>query len=159
MGSAVEQELLGLLPWAESVPQAIEKAKQERKLILACIRSEFDSRKTIFFEQILLAAVLTDPDILHLVRQRFVPVRVNCPPFAYTVSDAGRAVGTDPVAPLGISLKDAKATALVASDAGRTLASITNMGTFDRDRILRFLPGALAKTAPLQSEVDPWKLG
>src|SRR5207249_2997672 len=103
-------------------------------------------------------AVLTDPDILHLVRQRFVPVRVNCPPFAYTVSDAGRAVGTDPVAPLGISLKDAKATALVASDAGRTLASITNMGTFDRDRILRFLLGALAKTAPLQSEVDPWKL-
>ena len=77
MGSAVEQELLGLLPWAESVPQAIEKAKQERKLILACIRSEFDSRKTIFFEQILLAAVLTDPDILHLVPQRFVPVLVD----------------------------------------------------------------------------------
>ena len=91
-GGSVERELLGLLPWAGSVPEAVDRARAEGKLVLACVRSQFDPAKTSFLEQMLLAAVLADPDVLALVSRRFVPVRVNGNPAVYTM-DAGQAGG------------------------------------------------------------------
>ena len=145
-GGSVERELLASITWAGSVPEAVRRARAEGKLVLACVRSEFDPQKTSFLEQILLAAVLADPDVLALVIRRFVPVRVSGNPALYTM-DAGRPGAKDPLAGLGTSIRDEKATALVVSDGERRVAGLTNIGTFDRDLVLRLLQGALARAA------------
>ncbi len=105
----------------------------------------------------LLAAVLADPDVLALVTRRFVPVRVSGNPAVYTM-DAGRPGASDPLAELGTSIRDEKATALVVSDGERRVASLTNIGTFDRDLVLRFLQGALARVGGLPPGGDAWSL-
>ena len=106
------------------------------------VRSHPQADKTSFFEQVLLAAALADPDVLALVSRHFVPVRINVHPAAYTM-EADMQGASDPFAELGTSLKDEKATALVASDGQRRVASLTNIGTFDRDLVLRLLLGAV----------------
>ncbi len=156
-GGAVERELLGLLPWAGSVPEAVARARAEGKLVLVCVRSQFDPAKTSFLEQMLLAAVLADPDVLALVSRRFVPVRVNGNPAVYTM-EAGQAQAEDPLDELGTSLRDEKATALVVSDGERRIASLTNIGTFDRDLVLRFLLGALARVGGPPPAGDAWAM-
>ena len=105
----------------------------------------------------LLAAVLADPDVLALVTRRFVPVRVSGNP-ALSTMDAGRPGASDPLAELGTSIRDEKATALVVSDGERRVASLTNIGTFDRDLVLRFLQGALARVGGLPPGGDAWSL-
>ncbi len=158
-GATVERELLNLFTWADSVPEAVRKARAEGKLVLACVRSEFDPSKTSYFEQVLLATVLADPDVLRLVRRHFVPVRVSVNPAELTMDD-GRPRGADPLAGLGVSLRDAKPTALVISDGERRIAALTNMGTFDRDLVLRLLLRALAgRAAPAVAPAgDAWAL-
>ena len=158
-GAGIERELLGLFPWAESVPEAIRRARAEGKLILACVRSHPEPNKTSFFEQVLLVAALADPDILALVLRRFVPVRVNVHPAVYTM-DREMEGAKDPFTELGTSLKDEKATALVVSDGNRRVASLTNIGTFDRDVVLRLLLGAVGRAGVPTSVVhgDAWSL-
>ena len=146
-----------MIPWAGSVPEAVHRARAEGKLVIACVRSEFDPQKTSFLEQMLLAAVLADPDVLALVTRRFVPVRVSGNPALYTM-DAGRPGASDPLAELGTSIRDEKATALVVSDGERRVASLTNIGTFDRDLVLRFLQGVLARVGGLLPGGDAWSL-
>ena len=41
-----------------------DRRRADGKLILACVRSHPQADKTSFFEQVLLAAVLADPDVL-----------------------------------------------------------------------------------------------
>ncbi len=158
-GASIERELLSLFPWAESVPEAVRKARADGKLVLACVRSHPQAEKTSFLEQVLLTAVLADPDVLSLVSKRFVPVRVNVHPAAYTM-DAEMPGAANPFAELGTSLKDVKATALVVSDGERRVASLTNIGTFDRDLVLRLLLGALNRAGAQAPEgnADPWSL-
>ena len=158
-GAAIEKELLALFPWAESVPEAVRQARADGKLVLACVRSHPQAEKTSFLEQVLLTAVLADPDVLSLVSKRFVPVRVNVNPAAYTMN-AAMPDTTNPLAELGTSLKDVKATALVVSDGDRRIASLTNIGTFDRDLVLRLLLGALNRAgAPApEAKGDAWSL-
>jgi hypothetical protein len=158
-GGAIEQELLRLFAWAESVPQAIRRARAEKKLVLVCVRSHPQADKTSFFEQVLLAAVLADPDVLALVSRRFVPVRVNIHPAAYTM-ETEMPGAADPFAELGTSLKDEKATALVVSDGARRIASLTNIGTFDRDLVLRLLLEAIdrAGDSTTDGHGDGWSL-
>ena len=157
-GAAIEKELLALFPWAESVPEAVRQAHADGKLVLACVRSHPQPEKTSFLEQVLLTAVLADPDVLSLVSKRFVPVRVNVNPAAYTMN-AAMPDTNNSLAELGTSLKDVKATALVVSDGDRRVASLTNIGTFDRDLVLRLLLGALNRAgAPApQGKVDAWR--
>jgi tetratricopeptide (TPR) repeat protein len=145
-GAAVERELLDLFTWADSIPAAVRKARAEGKLVLACVRSEFQPEKTSYLEQMLLAAVLADPDVRALIARRFVPVRVNVNP-AEVPMDDGKPRAADPLTGLGLSLRDAKPTALVISDGERLLAALTNMGTFDRDLVLRLLLGTTAQGA------------
>ncbi len=156
-GAAVERDLLKLFTWADSVPEAVRKARAERKLVLACVRSEFDPTKTSYLEQVLLAAVLADPDVMPLVWQHFVPVRVCVNPAEVTMDD-GRPGRADPLAGLGTSLRETKPTALVISDGERRIAALTNMGTFDRDLVLRLLFEALARgPAPAAAPpATPW---
>src|SRR5262249_31131688 len=134
-GAAVERDLLKLFTWADSIPEAVRKARAEGKLVLACLRSEFDPKKSSYLEQVLLATVLTDPDVIRLVWRHFVPVRVSVNPAEVTMDDGNRRV-EDPLAGLGTSLRDTKPTALVISDGERRIAALTNMGTFDRDLVL-----------------------
>ncbi len=123
------------------------------------MRSHPQADKTSFFEQVLLAAALADPDVLALVSRHFVPVRVNVHPAAYTMEKDMQGAA-DPFAELGTSLKDEKATALVASDGQRRVASLTNIGTFDRDLVLRLLLGAVTRTGGPKPEGqgDAWSL-
>jgi hypothetical protein len=156
-GRKVEKDLLALFPWAKSVDQAVERARRERKLILACVRSHYDSEKTTYLEQMLLAAMLSEPDVHTLIQARFVPVRVSYPPWVATLKQ-GHGDNNDPLLGLGISAKEAKATALIVSDGKSVVARLTNLGTFDRDLALKFLLGALAGAHAPEGLNDPWKL-
>jgi hypothetical protein len=156
-GAKVEKALLALFPWTDSVGQAIERARREKKLILACVRSHYDSEKTSYLEQMLLAAMLSDPDVHTLIQERFVPVRVCYPPWVATI-EQGSGDNSDPLTPLGLLAREAKATALIVSDGKSAVARLTNLGTFDRDLALKFLLDALAGTRPPDGVDDPWKL-
>ena len=57
-GGKLERELLGLLPWAESVAEAIAQARREKKLVLAVVRSHYTADGTTFLEQMLMVAIL-----------------------------------------------------------------------------------------------------
>lgn len=141
-GGMLEDALLNLIPWTDDVPRAIGRACAEHKLVLVCVRANVERWKTTFLEQMLMASALADPDVLALIEARFVPIRVCGHPAEYTME--GAAVDRrDPLAPLGTSLRDERPTALVVSDGKRRIAGIRNLGTFDRDLILRFLQDAL----------------
>jgi tetratricopeptide (TPR) repeat protein len=155
-GGEVERELLALFPWAPSAAAAVEQAGRENKLVLALVRSEFDAGKSTYLEQVLLAAVLADPDVRTLIRERFVPVRVTAHPFAITMAGAGPA-GQDPLVELGTSVPEAKPTALVVSNGKSVIVRMANIGTADRDLTLRFLLIAVAKLPPPEGEKGPWK--
>jgi tetratricopeptide (TPR) repeat protein len=159
MMAGPEADLLKLLPWEDTVPAALERARGEGKLVLASVRSHPQPDKTTFAEQVLLAAVLADPDVQTLVLQRFVPVRVSYTPVTYVAAVDGHAPRFDVLAGLGTTTADVKAPALVVSDAaGNLVARLTSIGTFDRDLTLRFLLGSLARAAKPAEEKDPWKL-
>ena len=70
----------------------------------------------------------------------------------------GQQRAEDPFAELGTSLRDEKATALVVSDGERRIASLTNIGTFDRDLVLRLLLGALARAGGPPPAGDAWSM-
>jgi hypothetical protein len=159
MMAGPEADLLKLLPWEQTVTAARDRAHAENKLVLASVRSHPQPDKTTFAEQILLAAVLADPDVQALVRQRFVPVRVTYAPVTYVAAADGHAPRPDVLAGLGTTTADVKAPALVVSDAdGRLVGRLTSLGTFDRDLTLRFLLSALARSGKPSEEKDPWRL-
>lgn len=153
-----ESDLLALFPWAMSVGAAREAAQADQKLVLGCVRAQFDER-TNFSEQMLLTAGLADPDVRALVGARFVPVRVRYQALLYVGIHQGKDVPFLPLDELGTNLKDAKAPALVVATAdGKAVATLASIGTFDRDLFLRFLLGAVAKAGEPGDEKDPWKL-
>jgi hypothetical protein len=78
MGRVLENELLAVMPWANSVEKAMKAADREGKLVLAVVRADYTDR-TNFNEQMILAAVLSEPDVRRRVLSRFVPVRVVYP--------------------------------------------------------------------------------
>jgi hypothetical protein len=154
-GAKVERALLGLFAWASSVPDAVRQAHDEGKLVLACVRFGFSAQKTTYLEQMLLTSVLADPDVLGLIRERFVPVRVNNPRSPRNAPARKPARG-DPLFGLGGSEGDFMPTALVVSNGDTVLARLANMGTFDRDLTLRFLIAALDKASLPRGEAGPW---
>jgi hypothetical protein len=157
-GRGPESDLLALFPWAESPGAARALAQTENKLVLACVRAQFDDR-TNFSEQMLLTAGLADPDVRALVAARFVPVRVRYQAQMYVLVHLGQRVPFDPLGELGATLKDSKAPALVVATAdGKLVATLASIGTFDRDLFLRFLLGAVAKAGGSGEEKDAGKL-
>jgi hypothetical protein len=153
----LESALLGLLPCEKTAAEARTRAAGEGKLVLAVVRATFSPDQPNLPESLLLATALSDPDVLALVRSRFVAVRVSYPPTAHLLGKP--AAGTDPLAPLGTSARQTKAPALVVADPrGKAVARLVSIGTFDRDLVLRFLLDALAGQKGGLAEKDAWKL-
>jgi tetratricopeptide (TPR) repeat protein len=135
-------ELLKVVPWAESTDAAFEQARKDNKLVLACVRAAYNPQAESLPEQLLLTTVLADPDVAALVRSRFVPVRVSYPATVYI--GRGAPNWDDPLEPFGTTSTETKALAIVVSTAdGTMVAKLENIGTFDRDMVLRFLFGTL----------------
>jgi RNA polymerase sigma factor (sigma-70 family) len=157
-GPPVEAALAKHLPWETSVARALERAREEKKLVLACARAGWRAEDSTFAERMLRMTALADPDVVALVRERFVPVRVSYSPAAYVQARERNLGSADPLAALGGKVQDAKGLALVVSEPdGSVVATLGNIGTFDRDLVLRLLVGALARPSPAE-EKDPWKL-
>jgi tetratricopeptide (TPR) repeat protein len=153
--AALASALLSLVSWEKSVEEARKKAGAGR-LVLAVVRASFDPGQPSTPEMLLLATALADPDVLALVRARFVPVRVSYRPSDHLLGKV--MAGADPLADLGTSVREVRAPALVIADAkGKMVAKLVSIGTFDRDLVLRFLHGALAGQKGT-AERDPWKL-
>lgn len=154
--AALKRELRAVLPWENSVAQAVEKAREQNKLVLAVVRGSWGEQHESLTEQLLLSTVLAEPDVLTLVSNRFVPVRVSYLPTSFTHKSPPQ---TDPLTALGTSISKCKPLALVVGDAeGKTIARLTSIGTFDRDFVLRFLVNAIANSKQPLDERDPWKL-
>ncbi|HHI68113.1 MAG TPA: tetratricopeptide repeat protein, partial [Planctomycetes bacterium] len=89
-----------------------------------------------------------------LVKARFVPLRLAVQAHFFTFPH--RRGAPDPLGPLGTDCGRTKAPALCVSTAGgRWLGSLNRMGTFDPERVYRFLRSALGKAGLL----DPGRKG
>src|SRR5262245_6116165 len=161
LGSGV----LTLLPWTQSLDDAMKLASEQKKLVLACVRPAFDDRRPNVNEQLLLATALADSDVVALVKSRFIPVRLACNPAAHMHATLARPMAGDPLVRFGTNAVDCKPLALVvATPEGKLLAKLTSIGTFDRDLVLRFLLAAIAKHNNSAQHndpavgTDPWEL-
>jgi RNA polymerase sigma factor (sigma-70 family) len=158
-GPPVEAALARHCPWEKSVAGALKRAGEEKKLVLACARASDRPEDATFAEKMLRLTALADPDVAALVRERFIPVRVHYSPVAYLRAEANEPGDPDPLAALGGSVKAAKGLALVVSEPdGSVVAMLGNIGTFDRDLVLRLLLDSLGKARLPAEEKDLWKL-
>lgn len=147
----LERKVADLVRFETSTDAALRKAKAEKKLVLAWVQGAFESPRPTFDETLLVGAVLSHPDLLNLLRERYVPVRVLYNPMAY-MHDLKE---EDPLAPLGTTRAKTKGPALVVSTAeGKHLATLATIGTWDVDLTLRFL----LKPLPKIEGKDAWKL-
>jgi RNA polymerase sigma factor (sigma-70 family) len=154
-----ERALLALLPWEKSVAGARRKARDEKKLVLACVRAGLEEDGATPDEQMLLATALADPDVLALVRARFVPIRVRYRPWEYQEARRGHPPVPDPLRELGVTLAETRAPALVVvSPDGAALAHLTDVKDLDRDAALRFLLQTLPPGSPSTEGQDAWAL-
>jgi hypothetical protein len=137
----VAHRLLALHAWAPSPAAALERARAEQRLVLTVVRPSYEERVAAPAEEILLATALSDPDVLRVVTERFVPYRTWVHGWYWTF---GRAA-PDPLAPLGASAGTVKPPALLVTDAsGAEVARMTGIGALEPARLLRFLSAALA---------------
>ncbi len=140
-----------VLPWENSVSEARRKAREGGKLVLAYVRCGRWDEATALGEQLLLGTSLSDPDVLALVRSRFVPVRVR-------VRDGASAAGGEALRGLGLPPGPGARLALVVSSPdGAPLARLPAPQELHRDRVLRFLLGALPEKSSAGGD-DPWSL-
>jgi hypothetical protein len=142
------EALLTTLPWLNDPAAALEKARAEKRLVLACVRGAFKADAENLAEQLLMAIVFANPAIVDLVKHRFIPLRVWYPPSTYTNRrDLG---ARDPLRPLGTDATTVKAPALtVSTPRGKLIARLESIGTFDPELTYRFLQHALAKAPAL----------
>jgi len=137
----LDQVLAGAATWERDADAARERARKEKRLVLAFVTGEAAPQDSpTLQEQLLTALVLAEPAVQELVRERFVLLRTGFPGQMYTQG----APADDPLAPLGTRVADAKPPALVACTAsGRHLATLESIGTYSPPLVLRFLAGAL----------------
>jgi hypothetical protein len=144
------------LGWASTIEEALERARAEKKLVLAtvvAVSSDYwvsgysgapavrahlkaphageevssASDEGLRKERVLMASWFTDPDVAALVKKHFVPVRVRCRPWDFDVVMPG----ADPLAPLGTTLDVIGAPALLVAKADGTLVhSLGRIGVF-----------------------------
>ncbi|MBN2489687.1 MAG: DNRLRE domain-containing protein [Planctomycetes bacterium] len=140
------RQLLETLPWETDARAAVQKAAKLRRPILASVRGARDASTETVAECVLLAVAFADPDVVELVRRRFVPLRVACSPASFAFRQVRG--GPDPLKPLGADSTEIKPPALlVASPAGALVAALESLGTFDAELVHRFLLGALERSA------------
>lgn len=158
------------LPWAGTIEEALARAKKEKKLVLATVVAVSDDHwvggyasarevwgrlapppfgdelsmtldEGLRKERVMMAAWFSDPDVAALVRQHFVPVRVRCRPWDFDLD-----FPDDPLTPLGTTLDEVGAPALVvATAAGRCVHALGRIGVFAGPVAPAMLRAALAK--------------
>ena len=157
------------LPWAATLELALARAKQEGKLVLATVVAVSDDHwvsgytgaeaiwagKTLPFggdeiamarddglrkERVMMVSWFANPDVAALVEKHFVPVRLRCRPWDFDLK-----FPTEPLAPLGTTLAEVGAPALiVASPGGKCVRTLGRIGVFAPQLAPRMLRAALA---------------
>jgi hypothetical protein len=147
--TAVEAEMLAMYDWAGSIDEALERARDLGRPVLALVSGDFSGSAINEHERLLLATALSDPWTIELVAARFIPVRVRVNPGAVALALAGEENGSDPLLSLGTKLAAAKPPALViATGAGEHVATLASIGSFDDRDIRGFLREALGSAPP-----------
>ncbi len=147
--TAVEVEMLASIAWAGSIEEALERAQELGRPVLALVSGDFGASAINEHERLLLATALSDPWTIELIGARFVPVRVRVNPGVVALALSGEELREDPVAGLGTELAEAKPPALViTTGSGEHVATFASIGSFDDLGIRRFLREALGEGGP-----------
>lgn len=158
------------LPWADDIEAALERARAQGKLVLATVVPVSDTRWVSGYrdassvwagstphplgdaramaidaglvkERAMMASLFTDPEIVHLVKAHFVPVRVRLHPFLFDGVGAG---STDPLPLLGLAATELRGPALVFATAdGELLHACRRMGVFSVPMVRAMLRAVL----------------
>lgn len=139
------RSLMARWPWAESVEDALAKARAARRPVLAVVVATSQGEEEItLHDGILFSTALSHPRVSDLAAAHFVPVRVGVPAAQFVPGSGGP---PEPLRKLGTSALDAGAPALVvARPDGKLVASLASIGTFDARRVGNFLREALASS-------------
>jgi tetratricopeptide (TPR) repeat protein len=130
------------VPWERDVQAAVQKGTETKRLILACAFTT-DQKDA---ESLVLSVIFADPDIVRLVKARFIPVLVRYDARLYALAEGWARTRPNPLEPLGLRCGNAKAPALVVSTpTGKSLSVLESIGTFDTGYTYRFLLDALAQ--------------
>ncbi|MHC4550794.1 MAG: DNRLRE domain-containing protein [Planctomycetota bacterium] len=168
------------IPWARDLEEALARAKDERKPVLATVVPVGDRRWVsgyrdaeavwkdqkahpwgderamtidagLMKERVMMAALFTDPEIASLVKAHFVPVRLRL--HTYVFDEIGSRQFTDPLQALGTSGLDAGGPALVfARASGKTLHVCRRMGVFSAPMVRAMLKAVLRKAGVKRPE-------
>jgi hypothetical protein len=171
------------LPWADTIEEAIERAHKERKLVLATVVAVQDKHWSSGFEgadeawkkedpptfdddfamkkepglvkeRAMMAALFTDPEVAHLVREHFVPVRLRL--FIWHFDPRGPDVTVDPLVRLGTDSEEAIGPALVFATAdGKPVHICRRMGVFSVPMARAMLRAVLARSGTKIIEPPP----
>lgn len=161
------------IPWAESLEAALERAKREKKPVLATVVPIADRRfvsgyrgaeavwrglkahpwgdarrmaidSGLVKERAMMASLFTDPEIVHLLGAHFVPVRLRLSNLAFDETSAQRYA--DPLPALGTTALDVGGPALVFATADGTLIhACRRMAVFSVPMVRAMLRAVLAK--------------
>ncbi|MHC4136011.1 MAG: hypothetical protein ACYS0K_13610 [Planctomycetota bacterium] len=160
------------VPWARTVEEARERAKRERRLVLAFVvpwdgktyEAGYDGAERVHppgstpadaerqrtrdpgyvKELAILTTLLGNPDLAALISRRCVPVRVRM--HTWHFFDGGRGPFDDPLPRLGTSERETRPPAIVFATAeGKLLHRIERMGVFSPYLVHRTLLALLAR--------------
>lgn len=123
------------MSYAPSLDRAFERAREERRPVLAIVTAAWNEDDPNAHEKLLLRTVLTQPVVRELIERRFVLVRV-----VYSPQVFANPRGDDPrLRRLGTWVHAGKAPALViARPDGTHLATRQSIGTFDHGLVYQF---------------------
>ena len=158
------------LPWASTLEEACERARRERRLVLATVVAVSDDHWVSGYagagdhwrkldptpfgddvametdaglgkERVLMAVAFSDPDVAALVARHFVPVRLRCRPWDFDLD-----FPKDPLDPIGTKLDAVGAPALiVARPGGPVVHALGRIGVFHGGSVAAMLRAALER--------------
>ena len=136
----VDAELLALYRFETSLDAARERARRERRDVLVLVAGTFGKEGLTEHERLLLATVLSHPGVRAEIERRFVPVRVRVSPGLVAASFEPGSTGANPLAALGVELREAKPPALLIAGADGTVrAKQVGFALCDPWRVLAWL--------------------
>jgi hypothetical protein len=171
------------IPWAEDLETALATAKETGKPVLVTVVPVGDRRwvsgyrgaervrkgqephpwgderamaidSGLVKERAMMASLFTDPEIVHLVKACFVPVRLRL--HTYVFDEAGSRQFEDPLATLGTSGREVGGPALVfARPDGRPLHACRRMGVFSVPMVREMLRAVLRKAGAARPPAFP----
>lgn len=140
LATLTDRELIGMYEWADSLDEALRRAKREKKRVFAVVSAAFRPEPITEHERALLVTCLSHPDVRATVARDFVPVRVRVSPNDVALDADGRKVRAKPFGRSGLTLASAKPPALAVLKPGSKRRRVTaNMGVFDHVEVLSLL--------------------